>query len=103
MAGAQAEYREGDPEEDGEAQTTKTSSPHKEDVLELDYGGDEDEDESSGILMSEDDNVFITLWATKPGSFTPPGDGDERSTPASPAGLMQTCKWKSRISPGLLS
>ena len=29
--------------------------PHEDDVLELDYRGDEDEDESSGILISEDE------------------------------------------------
>ena len=71
--------------------------PPEEDVLELDYG--EDEDDASDILISEDEedeDIFITpAWAAQPGTSAAFQDGDESSTPASPlpsSDMLDVCR-----------
>ena len=71
--------------------------PPEEDVLELDYG--EDDDVISDLLISEDeeeDDIFVTpAMAAKPMASAASRDGDECSTPASPlpsSDMLDVCK-----------
>ena len=71
--------------------------PQEEDVLELDYG--DDEDGTSELLISEDeeeDDIFITpARAAQPAASVASWDGGEGSTPASPlpsSDMYDVCK-----------
>lgn len=71
--------------------------PLEEDVLDLDYG--EDDDGALDLLISEDeeeDDIFITpARAAKPAASVDSRDGDESSTPASPSpssDMLDVCK-----------
>ena len=71
----------------------------EEDVLELDYREEYDDDIASELLISEDDDeddLFVTpVRAAKPATSAASRDGDESSTPASPlpsSDMLDVCK-----------